>query len=78
MSLLLDCTLGIELSNLFVFLERREKESKPEIAGEEDEEEVRGILQVIASTGKFWYCTFDVSFILISIHRFGAFCFFTC
>lgn len=32
-----------------------EKESKPEIAGEEDEEEVRGILQVIASTGKFWH-----------------------
>lgn len=32
-----------------------EKESKPEIAVEEDEEEVRGILQVIASTGKFWH-----------------------
>ncbi|KAH8480659.1 hypothetical protein H0E87_030792 [Populus deltoides] len=32
-----------------------EKESKAEIAGEEDEEEVRGILQVIASTGKFWH-----------------------
>ncbi|KAJ6349651.1 hypothetical protein OIU77_007101 [Salix suchowensis] len=32
-----------------------EKESKPEIDGEEDEEEARGILQVIASTGKFWH-----------------------
>uniref|UniRef100_A0A6M2EJ27 Serine/threonine-protein phosphatase 4 regulatory subunit 2 n=1 Tax=Populus davidiana TaxID=266767 RepID=A0A6M2EJ27_9ROSI len=32
-----------------------EKESKPEIAVEEDEEEARGILQVIASTGKFWH-----------------------
>lgn len=37
------------------FINPGEKESKPEIAGEEDEEEVRGILQVIASTGKFWH-----------------------